>query len=308
MFPRRTIEIRFAVAVIVAAVAFTAVVLVWRLGYDDDPWTLPLLLSLPPVPRMQGLAAFELYLWLWLIARVFVVAAVVGVVVRWVMGWRGATRWIGVVFPPLVCVLAAGIYAPFWGATAKRVDRVAGVVEEPVVALRRLAVSVGITFVLAAVFIVVTRSRRTPESVRQLALVVPAVLAGILLNLLILIMMLPASDKWMPASWREKERLVPFRACRGAMLWLQPDPGDSWVRPFGRIDDVWERFADLRSPGRDIWAVSVVGEWREEYLWLSRAEAVRLRMRSDDPAVARCDSRTRLERVAPASWHRFGLD
>lgn len=157
MPPRRTLEIRFAVAVIVAAVAFTAVILVWRLGYDDDPWTLPLLLSLPPVPRMQGFAAFELYLWLWLIARVFVVATVAGVVVRWVTGWRGATRWIPVVLPPLVCVLAAGIYAPFWGATAKRVDRVAGMVEEPVVALRRLAVSVGITFVLAAVLIVVTR-------------------------------------------------------------------------------------------------------------------------------------------------------
>lgn len=235
MLPRRTIEIRFAVAVIVAAVAFTAVVLVWRLGYDDDPWSLPLL-AVPPVPRMQGLAAFELYLWLWLIARVVVMAAVAGVVVRWVTGWRGATTWIAGVLPPLVCVLAAGIYAPLWGATAKRVDRLAGMVEEPLVALRQLAVSLGVTFVLGAVFIVVTRWRRTPENVRQVALVVPAVLAGILLNLLILLMMLP-TDKWMPGSWRKPERLLPFRACRGAMLWLQPDPGDPWVRPFGRIDD-----------------------------------------------------------------------
>ena len=262
----------------------------------------------PAPPADAGFAAFELYLWLWLIARVMVLAMVAGVVVRWVTGHRGATRWIAGVIPPLVCVLTAGIYAPLWGLTTRRLDRVAGLVEDPVVALRRLAISVGVTFVLAVVFNAVTRWRRTPDSVRQVALVVPAVLAGILLNVLILFMLLPVTDKWMPASWREPDRLLPFRACRGAMLWLQPEPGDSWVRPFGRIDDVWARFADPRSPGGEIWAVSVEGEWRDEYLWLSRVEAVRLRMRSDDPAVARCDSRPRLERVTPASWHRFGLD
>lgn len=298
MLPRRTLELRLAFVVIAAAAAFTALVLAWRCGYDGAPWSL----SLPPRPRLRGLDAFGLYLWLQWVGRVAIVAMFVGVIVRWVTGWRAATRWIAFALPPLVCLMAAGIYAPFWGATARRVDRVGGAVEEPVFGLRGLALNLGVTFVLAAVFILVTRRRRIPESVRQVALVVPAILAGILLNLIILFVVLPASNEWMPVEWRRRDLLAPFRPCRGAILWFPPDPGKEFVRPFGRIDDVWLRFAG------EHWAVSGEGEWEEGYFWLTRAEAMQLRVRSDDPAVLRCDSRPRPEPVSPASWHRVGLE
>jgi hypothetical protein len=79
--------------------------------------------------------------------------------------------------------------------------------------------------------------------------------------------------------------------------------------PFGRVDDLWTRFSDPRRNGAEVTAVSVRGEFLWGYFWLETIyEASRLWVRRDDPAVVRCDSRPRDERVVPADWHRFGLE
>ena len=83
---------------------------------------------------------------------------------------------------------------------------------------------------------------------------------------------------------------------------------DPKAREIARIDDVWLHFADPRKGGAQVWAVSAAGLWREHYLWLDRTEADELRVRRDDPAVVRCDSRVRTETVAPAAWHWLGMD
>ncbi|HYI07636.1 MAG TPA: hypothetical protein VEK57_01075 [Thermoanaerobaculia bacterium] len=294
------LERRFTALTIGASVVFTAWVVAWRLGWVLGFWPV----DWPPVPRMQGFEAFGLYAWLPLLVWAVVGAAGVGWVVRWVTGWRGATGWFAIAVPVLVCVEAAAVYAPFYWWTAQRVDRVAEMVEEPVIVVRRVAVSVVVTLGLAALFLCITRLRRTPAIVRQSAFTVTATLIGILLHLWWVQAFVPMTNDWIPADWRRPDLLVPARPCRGAMLWIPHE----WGMPAGRIDDVWLRFADPRRGGEQVWAVSVSGQSWGHYFWLDRAEAERLQVRRDDPAVVRCDERPRTEVVAPAAWHRLGSD
>lgn len=287
------------------AMLVTGVVLVWRWVYDSAPWSI----AFPPWPAMRGWDAFNLYYRIGPVGSIAAVVMGLGLVVRWVTKRRGATAWIGVVLQLLVCLQTAALYALFWAATVRRTDRVAGVVEEPAVGMRAVALSVIVTMVLAAAFICVTRFRRTPRLVRQSALSVGAILAGLLLNLSWILCILPITNDWSPAEWRRPELLTSLRPCRGALLWQTSSrrSDDEWSYPVGRIDDIWLRFADPATPGRTVWAVSATGQWEEGYVWLRRADVAQLRVRRDDPAVIHCDSRPRPERVAPASWHRMGI-
>jgi hypothetical protein len=118
---------------------------------------------------------------------------------------------------------------------------------------------------------------------------------------------LPAQRGWVPHESRA-DLLVPFRPCRGAWLWeVWTTPGgEVSAHPYARIDDLWLHFADPRTAGARAWAVSVEGEWQEEYRWLTRVEAERFRVRLDDPMVVRCDSVARTSSIEAAAWHQLG--
>jgi hypothetical protein len=299
---RRSLELRFAAVAIGTAALFTAFVFI----VDSVSGSF----SLPPLPRMHGFEAFGLLLWIaplgWFVALLMVPA----VLVRWVIGWRGATAWIGIAIPLVVCGMTAMLYVPFRFVTERRVDRVAGQVEEPVLAMQAIVDSAVALCVLAAVLICVVRLRRTPAVTRYAAFAVAATLTAVLLSIVWLMFVTPALNGWTPIE-RRADLLVPFRPCRGALLWtVFPGADGREVRthPYARIDDLWLEFRDPRKPGATVWAVSATGEWETGYVWLTHAEAVALRVRRDDPMVVRCDSRTRAGRVAPAAWHQVGLD
>lgn len=301
---RRLIERRLAGLAVGVALLFTGLVGVWRWGFDDAPWSIPL----PPAPETSGWGTFNLYYWIDTVGMVVVGAMGLGLVVRLIAKRRGATAWIEVVLPVLICLQTAAFHAPFWAMTVRRAGRLTRVVEEPAAVVRALALNVVVTMLLAAALLCVTRLRRTPPMVRQSALAVAVVLASILLNLVWLQWIIPISNDWDPVDWRHPELMAPFRPCRGALLWKGRNfKDDLWSYPVGRIDDIWLHFADPATPGRTVWAVSAFGEWEENYLWLRTADVVRLQVRRDDPAVVHCDSRPRPERVAPESWHRMGI-
>lgn len=249
--------------------------------------------------------AFRIYLWLAPAAAFAVVAILLAFVARWLTRWRGATAWIPIALPILICALTAALHLPFLGALGHRVDRIAGHVREPVPSLRALAVSVAVTLALAAVFLAVTSGRRSPALARRSALAVAVVLCGVHAHVLWILLAFPVARAWTPAEWHRPDLLVPFRPCRGALLWAA-DGG--FTRPLVRVDDVWLRFADPRLGGERVWAVSGDGQFNEGYFWLGHAEAVRLRVRRDDPAIVRCDSSARPEHVAPAAWHHLGYE
>ena len=254
---------------------------------------------------MHGFEAFDLMLWLVPIGDLAIVAMLVALALRWVTRRRGATSWIPVFLPILVCLLTAAIFVPFCGTVAWRIDRVLGRVDEPVFEMRSLATSVAVTLTLAATFIAVTRQRRTPSIAKQAALVTAAILCGVFLSLYWLFLVVPPMSDWMPNDWDRPNLITPFRPCRGALLWITSNGS---TRPFGRIDDVWLRFADPRVPGELVYAISVRGEWRDDYIWLNRSEAEQLYLRRDDPLVAQCEWRARARTVAPAQWHTIGLE
>jgi hypothetical protein len=303
---RRRIERRIAASAIAMAVLFAGVVFVWRVVFDDAPWSIPW----PPTPVLRGFGAFNLYYWMDWVDAGMVIAVVTSVIVRLVAGRRGATAWIRVGLPGLIFLQTATMYAPLAAMTARRVDRVRGMVEEPAIASRELALSVGVTMVLVAVFVCVTRLRRTPVVVRHAALVVGAILAGILLNLTWLTWVLPLTNQWEPADWQRTDLLRPFRPCRGALLWLVEPRGsdDRMAFPAARIDDIWLHLADPQARDGSVWAVSAIGEHREEYVWLRAADVSRLRVRRDDPALVHCDARPRPELVTASPWHQHWLE
>jgi hypothetical protein len=301
---RRVIERRVAAGAIGLAALVAMSSLAWRFVFPDAWWSL----ELPPAVG-SGWEVFNLYLWLKpiLIAIAWMMAA--AVVVRTLLRRRRPAAWIAAALPVVVCLGAAALHAPFYGMTTGIVDRVAGTVQRPVLVARAVAVSGMVTFTLAALFLGVVCLRHTPAAVRQAARTVAATLAGVVLVLFWLQMVLPMSDGWFPAHYHQPELLMPFRPCRGALLWQMSRDrydGSLHAHHFARIDDVWLHFADPRTNGAPVWAVSATGEWERGYYWLTRDEAATLRVRRDDPAVVRCDSRVRPEAVAPASWHRLG--
>jgi hypothetical protein len=231
---RRILERRVAAGAIGLAALFAVMALAFRFVIPDAWFSF----EFPPAPG-RGLEAFNLYLWLWLVLKGFILATILGAIGRVLTRRRGATAWIGLALPVVICLGAAVLHAAFYGITIRRVDRLARDVEEPSLVAQALAVSGTVTFVLAACFLCVTSLRRTPPSVRQAARTVAATLTGVVLILFWLQMILPMSNGWEPVRWDAPELLVPVRPCRGATLW---QPSAKCLRPpyrFAVIDDVW---------------------------------------------------------------------
>lgn len=228
---------------------------------------------------------------------------ILALALRWVTHWRGTTSWIPALLPILVCLLTAGLFLPFAGLRARRLDRVFYEVEESVPELQFLALSVAGTLLLAAMFLIVTRSKHTTASARAAAMMTAGVVSGLLLHLYFVMTFFPVTNDWSPADYEDR-RLVAIRPCRDAMLWIRRKP---YARPVGHLDDVWLRFEDPRSFGEPVPAISIRGYASFEYTWLNEREAARLFVRDDDPKVMDCDRRTREERVAPAQWHTLGI-
>lgn len=272
------------------ALLFAVVVFVWRVVFDDAPWTIPRL------PRMNQFEAFEIYSWILPSCSVAVAAILVVAAIR----RRG--RSIAPALAVVISMATAVVYLPFWFLRARRVDRLLGEVEEPVQRFRVLVAMAMLTLALVVLFVVVTRLRRMPEVVRHAALVTALIVNAGLLHLIWVPTILPFVNGWLPAVWHRPDLLVPVRPCRGALLWAS---GDRTLE-FGVVDDIWLRFADPRKGGAPTWAISVRGHLSSEYLWLDANDLRALRVRIDDPALIDCDSRVRPERVAPAAWHKLG--
>jgi hypothetical protein len=299
---KRSLELRLAAVAVGTVAVFTAFVFI----LDSVSGSF----RLPTLPRMHGLEAFELYSWIGPLGWFVVLLMVPAVLVRWIIGWRGATAWIGPAIPLVVCVMTAMLYVPFRYVNERRVDRVVGQVEKPVVAMQAIADSVVAVCVLAGVFLCVVRMRRTPAVTRYAGLAVAATLTAVLPSIVWILLVAPAQNRWAPIEWRT-DLLVPFRPCRGALLWkvlTSTDGGGLRTHPYARIDDLWLEFRDPRTPGAPVWALSAAGEWKTRYVWLTRAEAATLRVRRDDPMVVRCDAGARAEPIAPSAWHQVGLD
>ncbi len=274
------------------ALLFAAAVFVWRVVFDDAPWTIPRL------PRMNQFEAFEIYSWILpscsvAVAVILAVAAV-----------RRRGRFIAPSLAVVISMATAVLYLPFWFLRAWRVDRLLGEVGEPVQRFRALVTMAMLTLALVVLFIVVTRLRRMPAVVRLAALVTALMVNAGLLHLIWVPTTLPFVNGWLPDDWHRPDLLVPVRPCRGALLWESNGNGSK----LGAVDDIWLRFADPRKGGASTWAISVSGQWRSNYSWLDANDLRALRVRVDDPAVIDCDSRVRPERVAPAAWHTLGVE
>jgi hypothetical protein len=274
------------------AVLFAAVVLVWRVGFDDAPWTWTL-------PRMYRWESFEVYS---LVPPVGVIA-IAGILV--VAALRRHGRAVGPSMAVVVSMATVVIYLPLWFMTDSRVDRLRGELEVPVYVLRKLVGMVILTLASSVLFLAIATLRRTPSRTRHVALGTTVILNGVLLHLMWFQMFVPMTNRWLPIDWYRPDLLVPVRPCRGAVVWSRSPSGKD--RDIGNIDDVWLRFADPRNAGAPAPALSVSGDWDQQYYWLAEHDLRELRVRSDDPALADCDSHPRRERVAPAAWHKLGV-
>jgi len=246
---KRSLELRLAAVAVGTAALLTAFVFI----VDSVSGSL----SLPPLPRMRGLEAFGLYSWIAPLGWFVVLLMVPAVLVRWVIGWRGATAWIGGAIPLVVCVMTAMLYVPFRYVNELRVDRVAGQVEQPIVATQAMADRAVAVCVLGGAFLCVVRMRRMPVVVRYAASAVAATLAAVLSSIVWVMVVLPAQNGWMPNEWRT-DKLVPFRPCRGALLWTVStgtDGLEARTHPYAPIDDLWVEVRDPRSPGAPVWAL-----------------------------------------------------
>lgn len=199
----------------------------------------------------------------------------------------------------MIGIITAAAFWPFFYVTWPRVDRLRGPYEERQVDLRNLAVMVAVTIALALLYAVVARRDRVR------ALVPLMILCTVLLPLWWLQVVLPVSSHWLPLEWDRPDRLIPFRPCRGALLWRVPVRRGYLPQIELRVEELWERFDDPRTGVSR--AVSGEGQWSEGYVWLTEAEARRLAVRSDDLKVIECDSRARTELVRPAAWHQLGV-
>jgi hypothetical protein len=297
---RRRTEVIVASAAILVAASFTAAVLIWHFGFDDAWWSL----SLPPVGDDWN--GFELYAWAEVILLIaFVVVCLFAVVLLAIRRRRAGVALLTFGLPAMLAAGCAAIYWPFFGLEVRHVDRIRHLVKEPAFAYRRIAVLLAVSLVLSLLYLVAASSRHAPPLAGRVAAVALIVLAGVYLHIVWIPMILPATNVGEPVDWQRPDLLIPFRPCRGALLWLARSDGK--IIPMARIDDLWLRFADPRRGGTEQRAISAPLEMREGYAWLTIAEAEGLSVRDDDPAVRNCDGRWRRERVVPAPWHTFGV-
>lgn len=277
-----------------AAVLFAVLSLAWRFEIVDA-WTLPL----PYMPTLEGLEAFWLYVWFVPMLIAIAIVMLFVALLRWMfarpMQWPRMT----LLLPIVGCGGVAWLYVPFLFVGIRRVDRVLGTIHMPSSAARNVATCAIASMLLAIALVVVTEMRRTPGELRLTLRTIVATLALLLVHLLWIFSVFPSDEVWWPVR-RDPQMLVPLRPCRGALVWR--DSG--W--PHGRLDDLWLHFLDPRLGHRRVRAVSLEGHWRQEYTWLRLGETEGWFVRSDDPAVIRCDGRARTEVVAPARWHDVG--
>jgi hypothetical protein len=211
---------------IAVAALLTAAVLVWRFGFDSAYWTLPL----PPLPGHRGFAALALYDWLSPLLRIAAVILLVVAVVR-----RRAPR---AILPLVVMAFVIATYWPLSVATARRVDRLQGEVEEPIVALHALFAMVVVTMLLCAIHLLLTRAQAT-------AVATSAIAIALLLHLFWFLLLLPIVNRWMPLSWDRADpaRAVPSVPRRDALARRRPRA----VRPHRRSLVARRRSAEARA-------------------------------------------------------------
>ena len=272
------------------ALLFAVAVFVWRVPFEDAPW------SLPAFPRMEGRAAFGIYPWLqWFsvlaVAIVFIIPAI-----------RRDARRSAAYLAGIVSFATAVVYLPLWFVRSSRIDRLRGRIDEPIPTFRILVAAAICILFLTVGCIAVARLRRAPPITLHAALVTAAIVNAGLLHLFWVPRMEPT--QWMPIEKDRWDLLMPVRPCRGAIVWAFENRG---FEEIGTIDDIWLRFADPRNGHTAVFAVSVEGRWRAEYYWLNSSDLHPLRVHRDDPAVMDCDSRARSEPVAPAEWHKLGF-
>lgn len=295
---RRRIEIVAAATAIGAAAALAAFVLVWRVFYDDAPWSLTLP---PPIDFSSRWSGFTIYAWAELALLSLVIVAGVSAAVLAMLGKRATAA--NVILGALVFAALAGacaIYSPLSVFTTFRTDRLRGRVEEPVHGFRAFVVTIVVVAVAHILLILATTGRHTPAFTRALALSAAAVSCAITLHFFWLIAIFPATNTWFPGDWDRADLLIPVRPCRGAALWSTD------LHLIGFVDDLWLSFRDPRAGGRRVRAISFSGDFRGGYFWMTLAEAAELRVRADDPKVIRCEARWRRDEVAPAGWHTLG--
>jgi hypothetical protein len=285
MMTRRTERVIAATAVS-AAVLLALTVLIWRVVYDDAPWSFPRLLQWPKWDRW---GAFAVYLWVQPFGLVAGSAMIVAAI-------RRRTAWLAPAVTAIISIVTALLYLPLWFQSVPIMDRVKGAQDEPVHSLRMLVVIVMLTLALSALHVVWSR---------EIASAV--ILNATLLLLVWLPVLLPIGNRWSPLAWQRPELLVAARPCRGALLW-QVTTRSGMVLEVGTIDDIWSRFADPRRGRAPTRAISVRGDWRAEYYWFDASDLRAFHVRVDDPAVIHCDERVRSELVAPAGWHTVGID
>jgi hypothetical protein len=289
-----------ASAAILVAAAFTAAVLIWHFGFDDAWWSL----SLPAVGEDWN--GFALYAWAEVILLIaFVLVWLVAVALFAIRRRRAGVALLTFGLPAILAAGCAAIYWPFFGIQVRHVDRIRHLVKEPAFAYRRLAVLLVLCLALSLLYLFASSLRHAPQLTGRVAAVALIVLAGVYLHIIWIPMILPATNDWEPLDWQRAELLIPFRPCRGALLWVTRPDGR--VIPIARIDDLWLRFVDPRTGGTEQRAISAPLEMRERYTWLNMAEAEALSLRSDDPAIRPCDGRWRSERVVAAGWHTLGV-
>jgi hypothetical protein len=297
---RRRVEVIVAGTAIVASAAFTAAVLLWHFGLDDVWW------SLPRFPAGDEWNGFELYAWADLIFSTAVVAVSLSAGFLFATGRkRLASSSLPLTLAIVVAAGCAAVYWPFLSLYVYRTDRIRGLVKEPAIAYRTLVGFLVATLVMSLLYLAVASLRRAPPLTRKMAPVTLAVLVGVYLHIIWIPIVLPISNDWEPVNWERPDLLTTFRPCRGAVLWFRRYDK---IIPFARIDDLWLHFADPRHGGSPSRAISVTMGWREGYAWLRPEEASSLLIRRDDPAVTRCDGHWRADRVAPASWHKLGIN
>jgi hypothetical protein len=290
-----------AILFLAATILFAAAGMVWYLGFNHETW------SLLPHVGDHGMDAWPaICSWVvhFLYATVFLAGVVTGALLssgrrRTAVAFLGATAEI------VLCLAPAGAYLPFFWASVHHPTRLNPAVWEPVWSYRHASILVITTMVLCALFLAVTRLRRTPPTTRAAAITMPLVVTHLCLVFWILLIIIPTSNDWRPLDWQQPDLLIAFRPCRGAAVWSSSRSGSAILT--GRVDGLWLRFADPRADSREVPAISIVGELGgKSYIWITTREAGSLRMRRDDPAVIRCDARWRPERVAPEPWHEVG--
>ncbi len=286
-------EIRLAISAIVIAVALALVVFVWRVFFDDAYWSSPL-----PMPELSGFDAFAVYAWgeAFGAPLVFVLIAIAA--------WRRRPQLVAPLLAILVSAETAVLYWPLTRLPLWRVDRLRGRVEEPNRVLIFLFWMLVLTLVTSVIFVCVAHLRHVRKETRPVALTTNASVNLLMLSLVWLFAVAPQNG-WFPPDRQRRELLTHVRPCRGAFLL---SVGGTSVLPFGRIDDLWLRFAAPRTGNAPVRAISVRGEFYPDYHWLEMRDLTALRVRIDDPAVLHCDGIWRRDLVHPAPWHHLGPD